>query len=265
MKDYYQILGVSRQADVDEIKKAFRKLAIAYHPDRNPSKEAESFIKEVIEAYQVLEDPASRSLYDELLSNNFPLEASLQRRPHRDPRYRKRPPDPNYKSEKQQMLDMMRSYMPYSLFVSWCTLVVSLFLVCDFLLEPVRQTETITGFVLKRYKNESERLATDQGHEFKIRRDDARKLRSGESITVSYSPLLKIPISFRDGRNRYDIPIPATLYGNFIFAPLFLIAASIAGVAYRKGVMFRFNLGIVNFLLLILNILFLFVHRLHLT
>ena len=127
MKDYYQILGVTRKADIEEIKKAFRKLAIAYHPDRNPSKEAESFIKEIIEAYEVLEDPASRMLYDSLLSSHVPLDAKGSVRPHRDPRYRKRPPNPNYKSEKQEMLDMMKSYMPYALFISWCTLALQVF------------------------------------------------------------------------------------------------------------------------------------------
>src|SRR5260221_13207565 len=112
MKDYYQILGVSRQAESEEVKRAFRKLAIAYHPDRNPSKEAESFIKEIIEAYEVLENPASRMLYDSLLDGKVPLDADKSERPHRDPRYRNRPPDPNYKREKQEMMESRNADMP---------------------------------------------------------------------------------------------------------------------------------------------------------
>ena len=64
-KDYYKILGVDRNASADEIKKAYRKLALKYHPDRNPGdKAAEEKFKEINEAYQVLSDPEKRAKYD---------------------------------------------------------------------------------------------------------------------------------------------------------------------------------------------------------
>jgi molecular chaperone DnaJ len=65
MSDYYQLLGVSRDAGADDIKKAYRKLALEYHPDRNQgSAESEARFKEVTEAYEVLRDPEKRALYD---------------------------------------------------------------------------------------------------------------------------------------------------------------------------------------------------------
>lgn len=66
-KDYYQILGVPRNASEDEIKKAYRKLAMQYHPDRNPGKEswANDKFKEINEAFSVLGDPPKRKRYDQ--------------------------------------------------------------------------------------------------------------------------------------------------------------------------------------------------------
>jgi molecular chaperone DnaJ len=64
-RDYYEVLGVSRDVDSAELKRVYRKLAVKFHPDRNPGdKEAEASFKEAAEAYQVLSDPEKRALYD---------------------------------------------------------------------------------------------------------------------------------------------------------------------------------------------------------
>lgn len=69
-RDYYSILGVSRSASADDIKKSFRKLAVKYHPDKNPGdKQAEERFKELNEAYEVLSDPEKRKKYDQFGEN----------------------------------------------------------------------------------------------------------------------------------------------------------------------------------------------------
>jgi curved DNA-binding protein CbpA len=70
LKDYYRILGVNREASAQDIKKAFRQLALRYHPDRNPGdvKEAEEKFKKINEAYEVLSNEQKKRQYDRLLN-----------------------------------------------------------------------------------------------------------------------------------------------------------------------------------------------------
>ena len=65
-RDYYEVLGVEKNATADQIKKAYRRKAIEYHPDKNPgNKEAEDKFKEAAEAYEVLSNPDKRARYDQ--------------------------------------------------------------------------------------------------------------------------------------------------------------------------------------------------------
>jgi molecular chaperone DnaJ len=80
--DYYAILGTSRDATAEELKKAYRKLAMRYHPDRNPGdKQAEAKFKEVNEAYDVLKDPEKRAAYDRFGHAAFDATAGAGARP----------------------------------------------------------------------------------------------------------------------------------------------------------------------------------------
>jgi DnaJ-class molecular chaperone len=71
MKNYYDILGVSKSASADEIKKAYRRLALKCHPDQNGGAENEKKFRELNEAYQVLSDPQKRSQYDQFGRTDF--------------------------------------------------------------------------------------------------------------------------------------------------------------------------------------------------
>src|ERR1700712_4732684 len=65
-RDYYEVLGVGRTATPEDLKKSYRKMAIQFHPDKNPGdKKAEERFKELSEAYEVLSDPKKRQMYDQ--------------------------------------------------------------------------------------------------------------------------------------------------------------------------------------------------------
>ena len=64
-RDYYEILGVEKNASEDDLKKAFRRLAMKYHPDRNPDADAQERFREAKDAYEVLCDKQKRALYDQ--------------------------------------------------------------------------------------------------------------------------------------------------------------------------------------------------------
>ena len=65
-KDYYQTLGIPKASNEEEIKKAYRRMALRFHPDKNKEANAEDKFKEVAEAYEVLSDPKKRAVYDQL-------------------------------------------------------------------------------------------------------------------------------------------------------------------------------------------------------
>ena len=81
MKDYYAILGIERDAPAEGVRTAYRKMAAAYHPDRNASPDAPAMFREAQEAYEILFDPEKRRAYDESRRRSLvddPLQTAVQ-------------------------------------------------------------------------------------------------------------------------------------------------------------------------------------------
>jgi hypothetical protein len=116
--DYYQILGVSQQSDIVEIRKAFRKKAKQFHPDVNNNPFARNEFQKINEAYQVLQDEEKRKLYDLRLINGFPVQ-TIHYRPG-NVRYRaKGDKYAHYRSktEAEKKFDLLNKIIDITLFV----------------------------------------------------------------------------------------------------------------------------------------------------
>lgn len=262
MKNYYFILGLNSYASESEIKRAYRKLALQFHPDKNPSSEAETIFKEINEAYEVLGDSQSKFSYDQLLRGVSPA-APTESRPHRDPRYKPRPPGSfSRKTKRQELLEVMSDYLKYALIASRVALLFSVFIVFDFSLPRTKQErEVLYTSYRKEYKSgRSIQLNLKDDVVISLSNKDAVKFVQGSKIVVYRSSLFDVPVKVQNETTGFMAKVPVSIYGNFIFCPLVMIITSLFGSFYWKGVEFRFNLGVVNFFLTLLSLLFLRIH-----
>jgi hypothetical protein len=262
LKNYYFTLGLNIYARDSEIKSMYRKLALTYHPDKNPSPEAESVFKEINEAYEVLGDPQRKLLYDQMLVGIEPQVESVSR-PHRDPRYRPKPPGFVFhgNTRRRQLFELMRNNLKYAVLVSRVTLLCSTILLADYTLKPAKDLLQIVEMESSYHgRGSSVKVLINNGNSIKVEGKDASKFKIGGSIALYSSPLLSVPLKLEDKKSRLAASVPVSIYGNFIFFPLIMLLTALVGTFYWKGIEFRFNLGVMNFLLLIFNFIFLRIH-----
>lgn len=251
-------MGLNIYSNEYEIKQAYRKLALQFHPDKNPSKEAEAIFKEVNEAYEILGDPQSKFQYDQLLMGVSPPQP-----PHRDPRYRPRPPGTYSRtSKRKEMLDTMRSYLTYALMASRLALLFSCILIADYSLPPIKTEQQIVNVrsSLQSRGPQSSQLELQKGETINLSAKAAREFQRGSVILLHRTAWFSIPLTLENEKSHFKTKVPVSIYGNFIFLPLVLLITSLLGTFFWKGVEFRFNLGVVNFFLMLLSFIFLRIH-----
>jgi curved DNA-binding protein CbpA len=250
-------LGLTINAHENDIKHAYRKLALQFHPDRNPSKEAAEIFIEINEAYEILSDPQQKFQYDQLLTGTSP-------KPHRDPRYRPKPPGSySGSSRKKEILEFMQANLKYSLMVSRIALLFSAVLIADYTLPPDKIKREVVKLELKReLRDRSIQLNLEDGESVTLNPKTALEFRQGSSITIYSSMIFSVPLILENERTHFKTKVLLSIYGNFSFIPLVLLITSLLGTFYWKGTEFRFNLGVVNFFLMLLCFFFLQINNL---
>ena len=262
MKDYYQILRIGRQAEDAEIKKAYRQLAILFHPDKNRSAKASTLFQEINEAHEVLSDPDKRFQYDQLLRGKYVGPATVGQPYHRDPAYRRR--QQGYQapksgpSEKLLMMLHLLKYLRVTSFVglAWCAI-----LAVDYLL-PSRISKEIVlaeghreiSWQLHHVPNV---LVTNKGNQFPVDQDGVGFFSTGDEIEVVSSFMMNILIKVESSGRRYTIDSLASIYSNLLILPIVLLLVSAMGLIVKNGIELRFNIWVGICILLGFNAIFL--------
>lgn len=263
MKNYYFILGIHIYSREAEIKSAYRKLALQFHPDRNSSPDAATIFREVNEAYEILSDPQAKVDYDRLLKGDNQPSTEPTPAHQRDTRYRPKPPGfvVNRSTKKKELINLMQGYLPHAMVLSRIALCCVCILVLDFLLPVNRRREKVVGVygIYNQYEQTGTQLQASDGSIYKLGKNTSGRLRQDDVVVICQSPLLavakRVENESGDARNR----IPVSIYGNFLFFPAIWLITSALGSFYKKGIEFRFNLGVVNLLLGIFNLIILLI------
>ena len=252
--EYYQILGISKNSTPAEIRRAYRKLAVIYHPDKNPDPKAESFFKEINRAYEVLSDPDKRRAYDLRFSTSVDIPDAPPTPPrHRDPKYRPGP-RAHRKSERDELRELMAKYLPFFQWISIGCFALCSCLLVDYLWPAAVSNEQIESTSLRRtYTRNSSTtwwvIHTSEGRTVDLPFAVGEIFLPGEMVVISSSRFLGIPR--RVQCQSAVVPIKNSIYGNFVFAPATLLLISFFGVVFRKNLEYGFNFGVISFVVLI--------------
>lgn len=262
MQSYYQILGVSAHASQEEIRSAYRKLVVRYHPDRNPAPEAAEKIRAVNRAYDVLGDPEKRRKYDLSLAIQWdPAPSAPHAPPHRDPAYRR--PRPTYTPRQAPAVsEWMLRFRTYAYRISWVAFGFCILLAIDGLLPSKTVQEKVTFQTIDaRHRRPGKgydyfiTIQTNYGTRISFGTIAPGSFDQDRIVSISRSRLLSIPRRVAGSGDIVE-KVPATLFGNFIFLPVVLFITSGLGVFFKERAHLQNSLGVVNAFILFLCFVF---------
>lgn len=155
----------------------------------------------------------------------------------------------------------MRDYLKYALMSSRLALLFSAVLVADYTLPSKESKEEILSIKpneTRGYRSSS--LALQDGEVINMKQEAALQFQKGSVITLHSSNWFSVPLLLENEQTQVKVRILGSIYGNFIFLPIVMLLTSVVGTFWWRGIEFRFNLGVVNGILMLLNFIFLQIH-----
>ncbi|WNJ17465.1 DnaJ domain-containing protein [Pontibacter sp. G13] len=282
VKDYYQILEIDANASDADIKSAYRKLAMEFHPDSNDSPGAHQRFLEINEAYQILGDPQKKGLYDiklrRIQRGEFVMEGPPP--PPPTPEGRTTPPPEYYEKKAREAQARYHEFARFNLFsrtMSVIALIFGLLIVSDYLRQgdsPVAEIESIR--ILAKDGQTPECLIRTSQYDLRLGKDVCQFVGKGDYISMTRTPLfgieLKLSIwkpSFSDPTlltKRYletllasepsEVVEPsANVFNRYWIFLIMLFGVSIAGLVIRNQPELVFKLGLLNIVSILFNFL----------
>lgn len=255
-------MHINRLANAAEIKRAYRRLAVVFHPDKNQSPGSSSLFQEINEAHEVLSDPVKRALYDQLMTGAYaPVDVPPPQR-HRDPAYRRKQsgyqPRPAQVSERLMMMVYLLRYLRL---ISWIGVGWVSILVIDYIL-PFRQNpeEVISeskAVDLRKTHHSAHVVFTKERHQFPVSSAGEPYFKPGTLANVVTSRMLNIIVRVESQNKEYTITSLGSVYQIFAFMPVILLIVSGAGLLLKNEIEFRFSLMIAICMFLLINLVFL--------
>lgn len=245
--EYYHILGVSSSASSVEIKKAYRQLVKKYHPDLNPSKEAQHKILEIREAYDVLINPYQRSMYDLSLNQGVRYEQFVQQEPVVDEREQRRKEYFRKKAREERekyehLLHVKIKFYNFQRKMSYVFLFIGLAFTVDYFFQTERKELNDFKMSINGYQNTQ--VKTSSGKAFATPGDKLYfSYNMNKPLYIRLSSIFGIPAYIEHDQADYKIIGTLFIFHNFFAYALLII--SIILIGEKKYSDFSMTIGII--------------------
>ena len=256
MKNYYTTLGVPENASATDIKRAYRALAVRYHPDKNPSPEATIRFTEITEAYDVLGDPKKKFVYDHQWYKFVHELVKEEPVKHRDPRYRPKAKAAR-KPQKPSHFVLMEKWNRYAYWINIVGVIIVFFFAADYFLpyavtdemirkyEPVRERKGTVAYY---------RMHTMSGAEVKV----YEKIGDvGENIVLSVTRFYRIPMEVEYPTSSSVVSL-GFMYKHLVFFPALLLVIAAMGIFSRRNAEQAFSYCIGTVILMIVTLVLIY-------
>jgi len=262
MKDYYKILNIDRHATEQQVKKAYRELALKFHPDKSHFQDAHQKFTEINEAYQVLGRKNSRENYNFLFDyeqlNKFRVKAESTFTTVSDwgqevKRKARQYKHPAYARSKEDDIDL-RPYVKSVRIVSVLSFLFTFLVILDYFL-PKDAFEQTVQTKLTTYKSTNTIVIATEDFQFPLSYSYSKLIHSGDKATISLSPIFRIQYNMAvdTGLDSYVFKPHYSIYNVFSFFLIILLATSYIGIFQKKeNPELIFSAGVANVFLSLL-------------